>query len=250
VAIVPSVLEGANITQGTARLRPGPEIISSYLAHWLSSGAAQRWLTGRMRGIDMPGLNLRDVRQLPVPVPPLDVQQEISTRLDDIVSRAGDLRASCDRLTEALPDLETALVESFAYGMSAAAISGRMPVETQVTLSRELLESLKDQGRRPKATSTSTGSEARERPPSGGKTEARVQPVRTGLQVTNSNDVIQALRALGGTASPEDLYMSMKLSEAAVDSFYDVLRQLVRERSLKEVRPNTSDVELKLVAKE
>ena len=77
VAIVPKSLDGANITQGTARIRPADFISSEYLAYWLRSNFAQMWLHDHYRGIDMPGLNLRDVRRLPVPVAPPGEQIEI-----------------------------------------------------------------------------------------------------------------------------------------------------------------------------
>jgi type I restriction enzyme S subunit len=245
VAAVPASLIGANITRTTARLRPGAKVSSPYLSHWLSSGLAQRWLATRMRGIDMPGLNLRDVRLLPVPVPPLDSQNEICVRLDEVVTRAEILRASFRRLEKVLPDLETDLIESFAYGASAAAISGRMPDEVQISLSRELLESLPTELTEPGIRSASPTQQAVE--PLIGKDWDRVRPVRTGLRATKPDDVAEALAALGGRASPEDLYRSMKLSDLAVDSFYEALRELIKERRLREVRPNDSEVALQIV---
>ena len=83
VAVVPDELEGGNITQGTARFRPSSIILTNYLARWLASPFAQRWLQRRYRGIDMPGLNLRDVRLLPVPIAPLEEQQVIVLRLSE-----------------------------------------------------------------------------------------------------------------------------------------------------------------------
>ena len=77
VVIVPEGIDGANITQGTARLRPSSVISSTFLAAWLESDFAQAWLHGKYRGIDMPGLNLRDVRRLPVPLAPQPEQSTV-----------------------------------------------------------------------------------------------------------------------------------------------------------------------------
>lgn len=82
VAIVPASIEGANITQGTARFRPSNVTSTDYLAHWLASKRAQSWLHSKYRGIDMPGLNLRDVRQLPVPLAPIEEQREIVRQIE------------------------------------------------------------------------------------------------------------------------------------------------------------------------
>ncbi|MBU0584014.1 MAG: restriction endonuclease subunit S [Alphaproteobacteria bacterium] len=109
VAIVPDALTGANITQGTARFRPSRLILTSFLARWLESRVAQSWLHSKYRGIDMPGLNLRDVRQLPVPLPPLEEQHIIETSIeraftwiDRLASEATSARKLIDRLDQAV----------------------------------------------------------------------------------------------------------------------------------------------------
>jgi len=109
VAIVPDELTGANITQGTARFRPSSAILTPFLARWLESSQAQDWLHSKYRGIDMPGLNLRDVRRLPVPLAPLDEQREIGVRIetafawiDRLHSEATSARKLIDHLDQAV----------------------------------------------------------------------------------------------------------------------------------------------------
>lgn len=85
VAIVPDKLEGANITQGTARFRPSSIIFTRFLAGWLDSPIAQNWLHEHYRGIDMPGLNLRDVRRLPIPIAPLLEQREVEGKVAAVI---------------------------------------------------------------------------------------------------------------------------------------------------------------------
>ena len=86
VAIVPDALAGANITQGTARFRPSSIIRTKYLAIALEAPPTQAWLHQRYRGIDMPGLNLADVRQVPIPLPPLSEQDAIVRRVDSLLA--------------------------------------------------------------------------------------------------------------------------------------------------------------------
>jgi type I restriction enzyme S subunit len=111
VAVVPPVLEGANITQGTARLRPSDMILPQYLAAVLRAPATQRWLHAHYRGIDMPGLNLADVRQTPIPVPSKTEQAEIVRRVeilfeyaDRLEVRLATAESAVERLTPALLD--------------------------------------------------------------------------------------------------------------------------------------------------
>jgi type I restriction enzyme, S subunit len=109
VAVVPKSLEGANITQGTARFRPSNIIRTGFLAHWLAGANAQSWLHSKYRGIDMPGLNLRDVRRLPVPLAPLDEQEEVVrcievafAWIDRLNSETTSARRLVDHLDEAI----------------------------------------------------------------------------------------------------------------------------------------------------
>lgn len=109
VAVVPESLNGANITQGTARFRPSKKILSGYLAIVLEAPETQQWLHTHYRGIDMPGLNLADVRRVPIPLPSLEEQAEVVRRVDSLVSLATSIgdrleiaRFRVDRLISAL----------------------------------------------------------------------------------------------------------------------------------------------------
>jgi type I restriction enzyme S subunit len=108
VAVVPAELEGGNITQGTARFRPSALITTDYLAGWLESPFAQDWLHAHYRGIDMPGLNLRDVRRLPVPLAPLEEQVEIASRLSAEKGRLARASAAVAEAAEQLSVLAKA----------------------------------------------------------------------------------------------------------------------------------------------
>ena len=115
VAIVPPEIEGANITQGTARFRPSCVISTEFLAHWLSSKTAQSWLHAKYRGIDMPGLNLRDVRRLPVPLPPLEEQREIVRRIETAFAKIERLAAEAAKALQLLGHLDgRILAKAFA----------------------------------------------------------------------------------------------------------------------------------------
>jgi type I restriction enzyme, S subunit len=96
VAIVPIELDGGNISRTIARLRPSSIIRGKYLATVLDSPFARRWFSQFFRGIDMPGLNLRDVRQLPIPLPSLEEQDEIGRRVDELFALADSLQLRYD----------------------------------------------------------------------------------------------------------------------------------------------------------
>ena len=114
VAIVPASLEGANITQGTARFRPGNGIGTKFLAAWLEGPSAQDWLHSHYRGIDMPGLNLQDVRRLPVPVAPPEEQSVIVEKLGRAMRAVERLQRAVERAAHGALQLEqAALAKAF-----------------------------------------------------------------------------------------------------------------------------------------
>ncbi|MFF3588398.1 restriction endonuclease subunit S [Streptomyces sp. NPDC002387] len=229
VAIVPQELDGAHITQGTARLRPAAVIDSSYLAHWLASGAAQSWLQGRMRGINMPGLNLADVRRLPVPLYSVEKQRELATLLDDVISELDLLREKVQESLKQLAIIERALTSSLAYGVLAEEITkgyegARASASLVANMRIKSVES--SRGDRKKAVAKSRR--------------------RTAKAVPSRNGLLDALRAAGARATPEDLYASLGLTEEDVDEFYFLLRDLEKSGLVRVDRPDDTAVFLEV----
>lgn len=64
-SIVPKELEGANITQDTARLAV-PSDEAEYFRYTILHPAIQNWMSQRIRGAAVKGINLGDLKQLPV----------------------------------------------------------------------------------------------------------------------------------------------------------------------------------------
>lgn len=89
MAIVPQCLDGANITQDTARLATVDSLESDYLMGCLASPGMQHRMVGLTRGAAVQGINLGDVKELPIPVPPLVLQQKFAA----LVERLEHLKA-------------------------------------------------------------------------------------------------------------------------------------------------------------
>ncbi|WP_411086210.1 restriction endonuclease subunit S [Streptomyces sp. 061-3] len=234
VAVVPSELEGANITQGTARIRPGNGINSDYLAHWLSSSAAQQWLRGRLRGIDMPGLNLRDVRQLPVPLRELGTQRQIAESLNEVTAAIQGVTKEAQSSVIRLREMEREFTASCAYGELAKSITQQTSGEVTEELSSTILEQIKQTAAKPKPR------------PLRSKRQANMnRSRRISLQdSTDAQGILAALRETRDSISPEQLYRQLSLSDSAVDSFYAALRELKATGSVHITRPNDTDVEI------
>ena len=82
-AEVPATLDGANLTQGTARIAPSNVVIGDYLLEYLRSDAAQRWIQRQVKGATFREITLKRLRELPVMVPPLGEQQEFAVRREN-----------------------------------------------------------------------------------------------------------------------------------------------------------------------
>jgi type I restriction enzyme S subunit len=78
VALVPPELDGANITQDTARVALVSEVDRNYFVAYVRSEPAQRFFRSVARGVAVRGVNLADLREMPVPLPPRDEQMRIA----------------------------------------------------------------------------------------------------------------------------------------------------------------------------
>ena len=82
--IVPEELNGANITQDTARLAIDPSFSPIYVIEFLNTRWAQSWMERHMLGQAVKGINLGDLKKLPVPIPPLPPQKLFAQQATEI----------------------------------------------------------------------------------------------------------------------------------------------------------------------
>ena len=80
--LVGAELEGANLTQGTARVAPAPSVDVSYLMYALQSSEAIGFWDSSVGGATFRALNLGPLSNTPVPLHPYSDQQKIADYLD------------------------------------------------------------------------------------------------------------------------------------------------------------------------
>ena len=78
-ALVPPDLSGANITQDTARLAVDRDS-ALYVMECLRTDSMQYWMRQRTKGAAVQGINLGDIKVLPVPEPKKELQLEFAER--------------------------------------------------------------------------------------------------------------------------------------------------------------------------
>jgi len=110
VAIVPAGLDGANLTQGTVRLRPSEAILGPYLAGYLAGPAAQGWMKERYFGMAMPRINVEDARGIPIPVVPLEEQREIIRRIEVNDHRQQAVVAAVNQALDEMNNLDQSIL--------------------------------------------------------------------------------------------------------------------------------------------
>ncbi|MEY1661201.1 restriction endonuclease subunit S [Isoalcanivorax beigongshangi] len=93
VGVVPVSLRDCNISRELAMIPTLPSVVPFYLACLLQSPLGQRLLVGKVRGVAQKGINLADVRRLPVALPPYEEQTEIVRRVEQLFAFADQLEA-------------------------------------------------------------------------------------------------------------------------------------------------------------
>ncbi|MYA37200.1 MAG: hypothetical protein F4030_00700 [Gammaproteobacteria bacterium] len=84
VAVVPPELDGANITQDTARVRLSDNHSARFYFYCLQSKSAQVQIELYTIGQAVKGINIRDVRLLLLAMPSPNEQERLANRLDDL----------------------------------------------------------------------------------------------------------------------------------------------------------------------
>lgn len=88
MAMVPIEAAGANITQDSARLAVAPDS-AIYVLEFFRTPSTQFWMRQRTKGAAVQGINLGDLKRLPIPVAPAPEQWRFATRANAVA----DLRA-------------------------------------------------------------------------------------------------------------------------------------------------------------
>lgn len=110
IAVVGESLEGVNIARAVARLSPNAKMLPRWLAWWLSSPWMSEWLRGSAVEVARATLNLKELARAYVPLPPLDEQRAIVTRIDAAFTRARAMLSAADAARAQLDVLERSVL--------------------------------------------------------------------------------------------------------------------------------------------
>ncbi|CDX42893.1 putative type I restriction enzyme specificity subunit [Mesorhizobium plurifarium] len=110
VAVVPSTMSGWNVSREVAVAAVDAKyVLAEYAAYWIAATSSQQWLSGVERGVAYTGINIEDLRKLPVAYPNRDEQREIVRRIetafnwiDRLASEATSARRLIDHLDQSV----------------------------------------------------------------------------------------------------------------------------------------------------
>jgi type I restriction enzyme S subunit len=112
VQLVPSELEGANLTQGTARISPNDQIAARYLFWAMKAPYVQHQNELEAKGSTFREVTLASLRKIAIIVPPINEQHQMASNMDSIKLK---LAATEDKLTQ-LQSLKKALMQDLLTG--------------------------------------------------------------------------------------------------------------------------------------
>jgi type I restriction enzyme S subunit len=110
VATVSPHMVGWNVSREVAVVPVATSVLRpKFLALWIAANRTQRWLTGVQKGVAYTGINIEDLRELPVRLPPEDEQIEIIRQVEELFALADGMErryqealANVDKLTPAV----------------------------------------------------------------------------------------------------------------------------------------------------
>lgn len=122
--IVPNWLEGANLTQGTAKFSPDSKTSVRYVYYYLGSAGAAAEFERLAKGATFKEITLDMLRRFPVPLPNLEEQAQITDWLDRICTEIDGLLGRVQDGIKLLKERRSTLI--------SAAVTGKLDVRDLV----------------------------------------------------------------------------------------------------------------------
>jgi type I restriction enzyme S subunit len=110
VCRVPRQLDGANITQDTARISVDLRVSAEWVSMCLKSPVVQKIMGAAIRGVAVRGINIGDVRALQIPLPSSDEQRETVARVEELFGLTDAIEAAVEAARRRADKLEQSIL--------------------------------------------------------------------------------------------------------------------------------------------
>lgn len=114
--IVPDAINGANLTQGTAKISPSKKITSEFLHLLIMSSPVQLYFDANAKGATFREITLEMLRRTPIVIPPLSEQKLICEYINKTVSIYDRLISKCEFKISLLVERRAALISAAVTG--------------------------------------------------------------------------------------------------------------------------------------
>lgn len=114
--IVPQYLVGANLTQGTAKISPGPKIRSRFLFRAFNSRYCQEGIAHVAKGTTFLEITLEALRRVSMVLPPLAEQDAIVQYIDQATADIDDATDRAKREIELINEYRIRLITDVVTG--------------------------------------------------------------------------------------------------------------------------------------
>lgn len=118
--LVTDDLIGANLTQGTAKISPGEGVSRLFVYYAVQSDCCTGWFEQFAKGATFKEITLECLRNTPIPVPPLQEQDDIAAFLVDELAQIDGGIGSSQTAINTLKERRSALI--------SAAVTGQIPI--------------------------------------------------------------------------------------------------------------------------
>jgi len=93
VAVCPDVMVGGNVSREIAVIPVAQNLYPQYVMYIIAAPSSQRFFHKHVRGTSYVGINLKDVRRLPIPLAPLEEQRQIAGHIDCLRAKIEQVQA-------------------------------------------------------------------------------------------------------------------------------------------------------------
>lgn len=108
IAMASSELRGCNVTRGITPIECGKSCNKWFIYYQISNSSIQQYIAEYTRGIALKQINMKDVRDIPLCLPPLPLQHLFAHRIEQIEHQKSEVQ-------KAITDLETLLASRMQY---------------------------------------------------------------------------------------------------------------------------------------
>jgi type I restriction enzyme S subunit len=113
---VPVELDGANLTQGTAKFSPGPRVYAKFVKCSFEADYCQSQIMSSAKGATFLEITLDVLRRLRLAIPPLAEQHEIMQYLTGATAQLGNLLVAAEQTISLLQERRSALISAAVTG--------------------------------------------------------------------------------------------------------------------------------------